>query len=333
MKALVLAGGFAKRLGPIGEKMPKPLLIAEGDTILGHIVKKLENEGIETMISTNKKFESFFKGYKNVIIEESTREEEKLGALAAIDYAIKKAEIDEDLIVVCADNYFSSDFKGLISSFTGEPVVGIYYVGEKPDMKPEEMGTMKFEGSDRYPPPSDSFIIQDFKEKVKPPLSSYVGTGIYVFPKRVFPILSEFCKVSKGDAPGFFLQHLLERGEKIKGYLFKGEWYDVSHKSYLQTFKDGRLMLSDDRLIAVEKPLSEHLAPYITILHARKSTGEHRHPAAGVYFFLEGHGEFELLGKKSRVGPKDVILVRPNEPHRIQNTSEIDLVYITVFEK
>ncbi len=328
-----MAGGFAKRLGPIGEALPKPLLVSEGDTILGHVVKKLEKLGIETIISTNKKFEHFFKNYKNVIIEGSTKEEEKLGAVSAINYAIKKKKIDDDLIVVCADNYFSSDMKGFVTSFTGEPVVGVYYAGENPDMKPEEMATMKFSGSDKYPPRHDSFLLKSFKEKVKPPLSNYVGTGIYILPKRVFSILDEFCKTSKRDAPGFFIQHLYERGEKIKGYLFKGEWYDISHKSYLQAFREGKLVKSDDRYIVVDRPLGGNLVSSIAILHPGKSTTGHAHPVSEVYLFLEGEGEIEIGGKKRRVKGKDLILIQPDESHRVHNISGVDLIFICVFEK
>jgi glucose-1-phosphate thymidylyltransferase len=333
MKALVLAGGFAKRLGPIGQNIPKPMLVTDGDTLIGHIVKKLARAGVESVISTNRKFEPFFKKYKNVIIEETKKEEEKLGAVSAINYAIKTAKINDDLVVICADNYFSSELKGFVSSFTGEPVVGIYYAGERPDMKPEEMATMKFDGSGSYPPPRDSFYIQDFKEKVNPPLSSYVGTGIYILPKRVFPLLDEFCKTAKRDAPGFFIQHLIERGEKIKGHLLRGEWYDISHKSYLQAFSDGRLVKSDDRYVVVDKPLGENLVPSITILHAGKSTGGHAHPVAEVYFFVEGEGEIELDGQRRRVKSKDVILIKPNQSHRVHNTSETELIFVCVFEK
>ncbi len=68
MKALVLAGGFATRLGPIGGQMPKAMIVVEGDTLLGHLLKKLEAEKIEPIISTNKKFENFFEGHNNVLV-------------------------------------------------------------------------------------------------------------------------------------------------------------------------------------------------------------------------------------------------------------------------
>jgi len=333
MKALILAGGFATRLGPLGEQMPKAMIVDEGDTVIGHLLKKLEAEKIEPIISTNKKFENFFGGYKNVLIEEAVTEKEKLGAVPAINNAIKQLKINEDLLVVCADNYFSSDFKGFVSSYTGEPLVGVYYAGQKPDMRPEEMATMKFEGSESFPPPKQSFYLTDFKEKVKPPLSDYVGAGIYIYPKSVFSILDEFCRERKQDAPGFFIQHLLERGVKVKGYLFRGEWYDVSHKSYLQVFRDARLVKSDDRYIVCDKPLGKNLVLSITILHAGKHTTGHSHPVSEVYFFVEGRGEIELDGKRRSVKSKDVVPIAPDEFHRVYNTSKKDFVFICVFEK
>jgi len=333
MKALILAGGFATRLGPIGTQMPKAMIPVEGNTALNHLLRKFEDVKIEPIISVTKKFEDFFKNYKNVLVEPVAVGEKKLGAVSAIDYAIKKLRVDEDLVVVCVDNYFSSDLKGFLSSYSGEPLVGIYYVGKRLDMIPEEMATVRFEGSNRYPPHKESFYITEFKEKVKPPISEYVGTGIYVLPRRIFPILDEFCKGQRRDAPGFFIQHLTERGERVKGYLFSGEWYDLSHKSYLQAFRDARLVKSDDRYIVCDKPLGKELVLSITILHAGKQTTRHYHPVAEVYFFVEGEGEIELDGKRRRVRSKDVVPIAPNEFHRIYNTSDKALVFVCIFEK
>ena len=327
MKALILAGGFATRLGPIGQQMPKAMIMTEGDTALNHLLKKLEAERIELIISISRKFEKFFKGYKNVLVEQAMAEEEKLGAVSAINHAIKQLKIDEDLLVICVDNYFSSDLAGFLSSYSGEPLVGVYYVGQKPYMKPEEMATMRFEGSDGYPPPKESFYINELKEKVKPPLSEYVGTGIYILPKRVFPILDGFCKGRAKDAPGFFVQHLIERGERVKGYLFGGEWYDVSHKSYLQAFRDAKLVRSDESCIRCDKPLGAMMLS-LEILHPGKHTAGSSHPEAEVCFFVEGEGEIELEGKRRKVSSKDVVLIRPDEFHRVFNTSSKDVIFV-----
>jgi NDP-sugar pyrophosphorylase family protein len=333
MKALILAGGFAKRLGPLGEQIPKAMFVVEGDTVLGHLLKKLDAEKIEAIILTNKKFENFFKGYKNVLVEEAVIEEEKPGALSAVNNALKVLKLNEDVLVICADNYFSSDFQDFVSSYAGEPLLGVYHVGGKPEMRPEEMGTMKFKGSESFPPPERSFYIDEFKEKIKPPLSEYVGTGVYLFPKRIFPILDEFCRGQKRDAPGFFIQHLIERGEKVKGYLFGGEWYDVSHKSYLQAFSDAKLVKADERYVVCDKLLGKNLVLSITILHAGKQTRGHSHPVGEVYFFVEGRGEIELDGKRRVVRSKDVISITPDTFHRVYNTSDKDLIFLCVFER
>jgi glucose-1-phosphate thymidylyltransferase len=328
MKALILAGGFARRLGPIGEQLPKPLLMVEGDRALNHLLRKLRKEGLEPIITVNQKFAKFFEGYGNLVIEEATREEEKLGAVSAIANAVEKLGIDDDLLVVCSDNYFSSDFGGFISSFTGEPLVGFYYAGRSPDMKPEEMATIKFEGCEQYPPPRKTFYVEDFKEKVKPPLSAYVGTGIYLLPKRVLPLLNEFCRGARRDAPGFFIQYLLERGERIKGYLFEGEWYDISHKSYWSAFKESELARADEQCVIGSKKLNG-LETSLTILRPGKSLIV---PGNSVHFFVEGEGVAEVRGRQRKVSARDVVLASA-EGCSFVNNSDRELVFISVFRK
>ncbi len=45
--ALVLAAGFGSRMGPLGRELPKPLWPIFGTTILGHLIKQLEDLGFE----------------------------------------------------------------------------------------------------------------------------------------------------------------------------------------------------------------------------------------------------------------------------------------------
>ncbi len=332
MKALILAGGFATRLGPIGEKIPKAMLMLNGDTLLGHQLRRLEAVGVEPYILTNESFKDFFRGYKNVLVEKATKEEEKPGAVSAINNFIKSQGVDEDLLVLCSDNYFSESFEGFLRCYTNEPMLGVYYIGSIPELKPEEMGTLGFEGSDKYPPPEKSFYITEFKEKSLEPASEYVGTGVYVFPKSAFPTIDRYCKGGRRDAPGGIIEHFLKSGVSVKGYLFGGEWQDISHKSYLEALGEGRLVKSDERYVVVDRSVG-NLVFSITILHPGKHTTGHSHPAGEVYFFAEGKGVLEIDGKKRAVRSRDAVPIPPGKFHRVYNTSDRDLVFLCAFEK
>ena len=318
MKGLILAGGFATRLGTIGEVLPKAMLMVEGDTAVGHLVSKLERLGIEPLITTNARFREFFRSYPNVLVEGATREEEKLGAVTAMANAIRTAGIEEDLLVVCADNYFSSDLRGFVSSYQGDPLVGIHYAGGDPGVRLQEMATVKFCGSDQYPPPSREFCIEEFREKVDPPLSPYVSTCLYLFPPRIFPLLLEYTAEKKKDAPGFFIQHLLERGITVRGYLLEGEWYDLSYRNYLLMFRDSRLVRRDEDVIQFQR---ESGGRVMLLTFLRRGGMYHLSRGEGLLFFIEGEAEMKRGTRRMRVRGREVVEIAPGEEVSLLNTS------------
>ncbi|MEM2251366.1 MAG: sugar phosphate nucleotidyltransferase [Candidatus Hadarchaeales archaeon] len=328
MEAIILAGGFARRLGPLGDIFPKPLLVVEGDTLISHLVDKLRAIGIEPIITVNKRFEHFFTEFPRVVVEKATREEEKPGALSGLANAISELGIDDDVIVLCADNYFSSDLREFVSSFTGETLVGIYYAGENPDLRPEEMATVRFDGCEKYPPHSRTFYIHDFKEKVSPPLSKYVGTGMYVLPRHTLPILKEYCAGGKRDAPGFFIQHLLERGEKVKGFLITGDWYDISHRSYVRIFREGEITERLEKMVCVSRQVEGFL---LTLIILRSGgTMERKSDREELYFVLDGIGEVEVGERKQLIRSRDMMPIPAGVSVRISNRSEKDMLLIRV---
>jgi len=331
MKALILAGGFATRLGPIGENIPKAMLMIHGDTVLNHQLRKLKEIGLKPYILTNKRFGDFFKGYENVLIEGATREEEKPGAVSAINNFIKSQHVDEDLMVLCSDNYFSDSLKGFVRNYTGEPMLGVYYAGPAPEIELDQMGTLKFEGSDSHPPPRRSFYVEDFKEKSSSPLSEYVGTGIYIFPKSVFSLIDKYCGSGRRDAPGNLIEYLVKSGVKVKGYLLRGVWQDISERSYIKEFSEGRLVKRDEHCLVIDKRVSG-LVLILTILHPGGQIEERPGPTGKVYFFSEGKGILKVGDKKRVAGSGDVIPIPPGTPHQIRNDFEKDLVFICVSE-
>src|SRR5690242_5461570 len=99
MKAVILAAGYATRLYPLTENMPKCLLTVGGRTILDSIVEKInEASPDEIVIVTNAKFHGKLSDWaKNassrapirVINDGTTSNDTRLGAIGDLGLAIK----------------------------------------------------------------------------------------------------------------------------------------------------------------------------------------------------------------------------------------------------
>jgi glucose-1-phosphate thymidylyltransferase len=227
LKCLILAGGFATRLYPLTINKAKALLEYQGKPVVSHIVGRIPRD-IEILVSTNKKFENDFLAWQKsqdrpveVGIEEAMTDEEKKGAVSAMDYWIQRKNIDDDLLVIAADNYFNLEINDLISQFKGNhSLIVVYDFGEKEKAceigKRCQLGLVILKG-DR--------IIR-FDEKPLTATSSTISTGIYIFPRRIFPILHQYCADNKRDNLGSFISYLIERDE-VHAYLFKGRWLDI----------------------------------------------------------------------------------------------------------
>ena len=140
MYAIVLAGGYAKRLWPLTKNTPKTLLPIAGKPILDYVMEKLEalNPPLRGIVlSTNMFFQSQFKewlaqkDYKNVVLlpDESDSEEKKPGAIKAMANIVTSAE-EDDVLVIAGDGMFNDDLLGMMEAFYEKKtsVVAIYTV-------------------------------------------------------------------------------------------------------------------------------------------------------------------------------------------------------------
>ena len=142
MKAIILAGGFAKRLWPMTKENAKPLIDVGGEPVINHVVRemqKLKKKGVidQIFVSTNKKFEQdFIKWLENygfdikLVIEESMHEKEKLGAIGGINFVLAKEKIDDDCIIIAGDNLFGFDLDDFFAFYEEKksPIVAFFYV-------------------------------------------------------------------------------------------------------------------------------------------------------------------------------------------------------------
>lgn len=115
MKNIVIAAGYATRLYSLTENFPKPLLEIGNSTILGRLLDDIDkiDDIDEHIIVTNHKFVGHFEKWaaeykmsKPVrIIDDGTETNEtRLGAVKDLLLAIDSCNVDDDMMVVAADN-------------------------------------------------------------------------------------------------------------------------------------------------------------------------------------------------------------------------------------
>ncbi len=226
MHAIVLAGGFAKRLRPLSDTTPKPLLKVGGRPIIDYVIDRVMDVEDVNMItvSVNLKFKDLFEvwlrarnlPHSSLAVDHAMREEEKPGAVAAL--ASITAVIRDDCLIVGGDNLFTSSLKPLIDRFqsTRCPVMGIYNLDNKELAK--QYSTISLDSDGR---------IVSFVEKPNSPDSSLIGTAIYVLPREALPKFADFTTTaSNRDSPGRFFEWLHKR-QPVYGVILEGQWWDI----------------------------------------------------------------------------------------------------------
>jgi len=232
MKLIILAAGYATRLYPLTLNQPKPLLPVAGKPMLEHVLDNISTiRAIDhAYVVTNAKFASHFgkwaQSYQrpdlhfsfSIVNDQSTNEENRLGAIGDMHLVLKKYVIDDDIIVIGGDNLFSADLSGFgdYCEQKKAPVTGVYDVGDLEQIK--KYNSIEID---------DNHRIEFFEEKPKVPKSTLTGIALYYYPNTVLPLIYQY--ISEGnnpDQPGRLVQWLYPR---VPFYVWKvpGLWYDV----------------------------------------------------------------------------------------------------------
>ena len=117
MKAIILAGGRGKRLGPITDYVPKPLIPIKNIPIIEWQIKYLKKFGISEIIVCSgyktKMIENYLNNKKLGIKITFSVEDKPLGTGGAIKKAGKKIK-DRSFLVINGDTITNIDLKKLI---------------------------------------------------------------------------------------------------------------------------------------------------------------------------------------------------------------------------
>lgn len=245
MHAFILAGGFATRLWPLTERRAKPLLPLAGIPMISHLIEKIPKH-IPITVSTNEAFGEDFEQWKqsqartdiSILVEQTTHDDQKLGALGATAQWITNEKIDDDVLLLTGDNYCGFSINDFLTHATpGQALLAAHDIGDLEVAK--QFGTVLLD---------DHGAIKGFEEKPKEPKTTLVSTGCSLLPSEILPILLEYAAEHPDNVGGIF-EELLQRNLSIGCYTFSEPWFDVgSFDAYLEATKTlvGKNQLIDE---------------------------------------------------------------------------------------
>ena len=228
MEAIILAGGYATRLYPLTENVPKSLLNVAGKPIIEHIIKKLEqiSQISKIYITTNDKFEQHFKEWLSSfdaekpieIINDGTKSNEgRLGALGDVYYTITTKNIECDVIVIAGDNLFELSLVDVVNFFRKRKSNVIVLHNVKDIELAKHYGVVEVSNN----------LVVNFEEKPLAPKSTLASTGIYIFSKKTISLIKKYItQGNNADKTGSFIEWLHKR-DIVHSYVTDKKWYDI----------------------------------------------------------------------------------------------------------
>ena len=214
MKNIVIAAGYATRLGELTKNFPKPLLKIGDNTILGRMLDDIDRipEIDEHIIITNHKFAHIFEQWKlgtayqkpiNIIDDGTETNDTRLGAVCDLLFAMEKLGIDDDMLVVAADNLLFFSFKEFVD-FANEKGTSCIMCHEQPSIeKLQRTGVVVLDDNNR---------VMNMEEKPEHPKSHWAVPPFYIYKKHDLELIRHSVENGCGkDAPGNLAHYMVDR--------------------------------------------------------------------------------------------------------------------------
>lgn len=227
MICLILAAGYATRLYPLTENFPKSLLKIKGKTILDWLVDDIAEAGIvkEYVVISNAKYYEHFIEWKKtkslpitVLNDGTTSNENRLGAVKDIQFAVETLRLDDDLLVIAGDNVLDFSLQKLIGYFQEKQAACVMRYFEPSSEKLKKCGVVETDQND---------LIIHMEEKPAKPKSNWAVPPFYAYPKRDVKLIKKGIEEGCGtDAPGSFVAWLCKQ-TKVYALEMTGRRYDI----------------------------------------------------------------------------------------------------------
>jgi len=233
MKALLLAGGYATRLRPLTDATAKPLLPVGGRPMVDWIVDRVEesHEVGDVHVVTNDvyaaDFERWARGRSIAVWNDGTRSnDDRLGALGDIAFAIERGGLeDDDLLVIAADNLFEFSLRDYIAYFRAK--------GDGSTLAARRLGDRSLARLYGVVELGDGERVKAFEEKPEEPKTDLVATATYIYRRDHLPLLARYlAEGNPPDPPGRFPAWLCSRAP-LYAYCFSDPWFDIGDPEQL----------------------------------------------------------------------------------------------------
>lgn len=142
----------------------------------------------------------------------------RLGAIADLHLAVKKYNINEDIIVVAGDNLFDFELSEFIA-FYHEVQSDCICAGQLDDLHVlRRFGVVELDEQSR---------VISFEEKPQHPRSNLAVPAIYIYKADTLPLIGQYlAEGNSPDAPGNFIPWLIKH-RPVYAYQFSGRFFDI----------------------------------------------------------------------------------------------------------
>lgn len=223
--AVLMAGGEGKRLRPLTENTPKPLLKVGDKPIIEYNIDRLINYGIKNInLSINylgeQLVEYFGTGDSKGIDIKYVKEDKPLGTIGSI--LLVENFYNDDIIVMNSDLLTNIDFADFFKTYKESDadmaVAATSYHVDVPYAVLEV---------------TDGVEVKSLKEK--PRYTYYSNAGIYIIKKEILKMIpeNEFYDITD------LMERVLEMNLKLVTYPINGYWLDVGkHEDFKKAQED-----------------------------------------------------------------------------------------------
>jgi len=221
MKAVILAAGEGRRLKPLTNRRPKPMLSVAGKPLLEYVVEATRDAGIDEIVLVvgyrRERIQTYFGDGDDWDVDiEYAVQDHQIGT----GHAVLQGEpyVDDPFVVLNGDQLIGADGIATVAEDLGSgDDLAVMTVARSKE--PQRYGVVHLEG-DR---------VVDIEEKPHEPTTEVFNAGIYGFAPGMFDALRDTDTDESGELTITDTLKRLIPDDAVRTVRYRGTWTDVTH--------------------------------------------------------------------------------------------------------